>query len=116
MSSLQITQETIQDRIVFVDVVGKIDDRTCGQLKGALREIMLRRIYRIILDLSKIDYIGSIGVSTLIDSAISLEEQGGKLILLQPGKKILHVFRLFNVYSFFAYADSREKALERFVQ
>lgn len=51
----------------------------------------------ILVDLSKVDYISSIGIPLLINSAKSLARQGGKMALLHPNKSVENVLELTGI-------------------
>ena len=51
----------------------------------------------VLVDLSKVDYISSIGIPLLINSAKSLARQGGKMALLHPNKSVENVLELTGI-------------------
>jgi anti-anti-sigma factor len=51
----------------------------------------------VIVDLSKVDYISSIGIPLLINSAKSLARQGSKMALLNPKKPVENVLELTGI-------------------
>jgi anti-sigma B factor antagonist len=51
----------------------------------------------ILVDLSRVDYISSIGIPLLVNSARSLARQGGKLALLNPKKNVENVLELTGI-------------------
>ena len=51
----------------------------------------------VLVDLSKVDYISSIGIPLLINSAKSLARQGGKMALLNPKKPVENVLELTGI-------------------
>ena len=51
----------------------------------------------VLVDLSKVDYISSIGIPLLINSAKSLARQGGKMALLNPKKSVENVLELTGI-------------------
>ncbi|HET6595952.1 MAG TPA: STAS domain-containing protein [Anaerolineales bacterium] len=51
----------------------------------------------ILVDLSRVDYISSIGIPLLINSARSLMRQGGKMALLKPQKAVENVLELTGI-------------------
>lgn len=52
---------------------------------------------RVLVDLSEVDYISSIGVHMLITSANSVDSRGGKLALLNPQPTVLDVLDLTGI-------------------
>src|SRR5215207_6977855 len=51
----------------------------------------------VLVDLSKVNYISSIGIPLLINSAKSLARQGGKMALLYPQKAVENVLELTGI-------------------
>jgi anti-sigma B factor antagonist len=51
----------------------------------------------VLVDLSKVNYISSIGIPLLVNSAKSLARQGGKMALLSPKKSVENVLELTGI-------------------
>lgn len=51
----------------------------------------------VLVDLSKVNYISSIGIPLLINSAKSLARQGGKMALFNPQKSVGNVLELTGI-------------------
>jgi anti-anti-sigma factor len=51
----------------------------------------------VLVDLSKVNYISSIGIPLLINSAKSLTRQGGKMALVNPQKSVENVLELTGI-------------------
>lgn len=51
----------------------------------------------VLVDLSKVNYISSIGIPLLVNSAKSLARQGGKMALLNPKKSVENVLELTGI-------------------
>jgi len=52
---------------------------------------------RVLVDLSAVAYISSIGVNMLINAANSVAARGGKMVLLNPQQKVLDVLELTGI-------------------
>jgi anti-anti-sigma factor len=52
---------------------------------------------RVLVDLSKVNYISSIGIPMLVNSAKSIAKHGGKMILLNPQESVEHILELAGV-------------------
>jgi len=51
----------------------------------------------VLVDLSKVNYISSIGIPLLVNSAKSIARQGGKMALLHPQKAVENVLELTGI-------------------
>jgi len=52
---------------------------------------------RVLVDLSKVRYISSIGIPLLVNTAKSVVSRGGKMVFLNPQDKVLQVLELVGV-------------------
>jgi len=52
---------------------------------------------RVIVDLSQVSYISSVGIAMLVNATKSLIERGGKLVLLDPQKTVADVLEMTGI-------------------
>ena len=52
---------------------------------------------RVIVDLSRVNYISSIGIPMLINTAKSVSSQGGKMALLNPQRNVAEVLEITGI-------------------
>jgi len=52
---------------------------------------------RVLVDLSQVSYLSSIGIPMLIDSAKSVVRHGGKMVLLSPQKAVEDILELAGI-------------------
>ena len=69
---------------VIADVSGEAAPSTVGQLWEALIAQLPPGVCRVIVDLSGVCFIGSLGVHVLLDAARVLADRGGSLSLVSP--------------------------------
>ena len=90
---LEIT-ETRDDADVTLALSGQVDVGSAGELEDRLRHLMAREP-RICVDLSRVEFIDSIGMRVLIDGARRAREQGVELAV---GRKLTpQVERVFEL-------------------
>lgn len=80
--SLVIETESIQikgEGIQLISFVGQITNTNAYEINRSISSVFEDGIYQIILDLSKLEYINSIGVATLIGIIKTVETQNGKI-------------------------------------
>ena len=96
-------QETRQDGYLVVAPVGRLDSATSRILDRSLTSAVQRGDVRIILDMSRLDYIGSMGLSALLAAAKRIKAAHGELLLRGMNERVKLVFemsgflRLFNI-------------------
>ena len=114
MPEFSISQETIGGGVDHIKVSGFLDAHTFEQLEEAINKQFSESRYKIIVDLTNVDYISSAGAGVFIAALSEAEENGGRIILLNPTKGVLDVFGLLGLTQIFEIVDSREEALEAF--
>ncbi|MCW7461101.1 STAS domain-containing protein [Leptospira limi] len=73
--SIRIKGEVVQ----VVSFVGQITNTNAYEINRSISSVFEDGIYQIILDLSQLEYINSIGVATLISIIKTVEAQTGKI-------------------------------------
>jgi anti-sigma B factor antagonist len=68
----------------------------------------------VLVDLSKVNYISSIGIPLLVNSAKSLARQGGKMALLNPKKPVENVLELTGIPMMIPIYQNVEAAVSEF--
>ena len=66
--------------------------------------------YKLIVDLSGLDYISSAGAGVFIGAIGTAQENDGNIILIKPGPNVKEVFDLLGLSQIFTFKDSREDA------
>jgi anti-anti-sigma factor len=86
---------TLTDRaggIVEVALHGRLDTPGVAQIELRFTASLVPRAARAIVDLSKVEFIGSMGIRMFISVARALAKKQGKLILYAPQALVKEVF------------------------
>lgn len=83
------------------------------QLNNEINYLLEQGIKNIVLDLKDIDWIGSMGVGTLIRNLTSTKNKNGNLYLANISDKASHVLKVTQLLKFFNIFNSVEEAVER---
>ena len=100
----QFAVETVQmdsDDGVILRPRGSITSSTTPELQARLDEVIGKKRYRIILDLSETDFISSSGIGLFLGTVSNLRVKGGDLILMKVPKQIEDIFDIINIKSYF---------------
>ena len=113
MAGFRIQKEKLNGGVVFVGVKGFLDAHTFEQLEREFHDLFDAGSYRLIVDLSGLDYISSAGLRVVLLLAKRLKQADGRLVLcgMQP-----HVQEVFDISGFLAILDvapGRDEALGR---
>jgi anti-sigma B factor antagonist len=101
--------------ITIVDITGRITlgDET-GQLRDAIRQLLVDGKKKIILNLAQVDYIDSSGVGELVAGFTAVRNAGGELKLLSLTKKVHDIVQVTKLYTVFDIKDDEFTAIKSF--
>ena len=78
--------------ITRVRLIGRMDYAGATEIDARFIELAGREKF-VIVDLSKVNFLASMGIRTLIMAAKSLKERGGKLALFSPEMMVAKVLK-----------------------
>jgi anti-sigma B factor antagonist len=104
--NLQTRQE---GDIEIVEMEGSLDGKTAPEVREQLRPI-LARAQKLMLDMTKVDYLSSAGLRLLLLTYREVTAARGKVVLLGVSREIQTVMSHTGFLSFFVLSDSPEKA------
>ncbi len=116
---LVITIIKRQEGEYIVGLSGSLDSQTYTQLEDKLKVVLVSSTKVLIMNMSDLSYISSMGISTLLRAKKSIEQQGGAFIMinLQPQIKlafdIIKALGDMQVFQSIAEADAYLSAMER---
>jgi anti-anti-sigma factor len=88
---LQVQQ--LADGIDRVALAGRLDSVSVDAVDQRLGALAATPAGRIVIDLSQVSFLASIGIRTLLSAARALRKQGGKMALLSPQPAVEEVLR-----------------------
>jgi len=103
MKKIQIRRED-SGEITILSLEGELSAEWVPQFQDYLHDLIEENRVKIVLDLTRVDYIGSSGLSTLLTVAGELKRKGGGLALAgaQPlareAMEIFGLLKLVNAY------------------
>ena len=111
---MQIEQHEIIITIGALRLVGRLDAQSAPDLKEVWQTYGTRGVNNVVLSLQQVDFIDSIGISTLVTGMKQLRARGGdlRLVGLQPSAR--SIFELMMLDKVFEIFDTEEQALKGF--
>lgn len=110
MSEL-ILDITRKDSGTVVRLHGDIDLHRSPGLHECLVDICGEGPVRLILDMSKVNYIDSSGVGSLVDIYRRLKRSKNAFVLVAPGPRVMSVLEITRLDKFFAIVNTQEEAM-----
>lgn len=72
------------DGLVNVTLIGRLDTQAVGQIEPQLVATLVQRGVRAIVDLSRLEFVSSMGLRMFVTLARDLARNNGKLVLYSP--------------------------------
>jgi anti-anti-sigma factor len=97
--------------VSVVEVTGRIDSTTAPTLGGRLTTNLEAPNVRIVLDLSRLEYISSAGFRILLLAAKRADETASRLVLCGISGKVRQLFDLGGFLDLFTIVGAREEGI-----
>ena len=94
----------------LVTLTGELDFASGSELATVLAGLA-GRPHRIVVDLSRLEFVDSSGVKLLVSAARSAESAGGGLVLVSPTASVRRVFEILHLFDVVAVLDDRQQAI-----
>ena len=114
MPDFHISTEGFGDGLTVIHVHGFLDAHTFEEMEETINQLFGESRYKLVVDLSKVDYISSAGAGVFIGAIGTAKENGGNIILMSPTPNVKEVFDLLGLTQIFSFADNPEAAARCF--
>ena len=114
MAGLDINLRSIEGEkgAAIAEMAGAIDGTTVVNFQESLEEIKKKGIKKLILDMSKIKYVNSTGLGSLVKYADTFKTSGGGMALIKVPAKVKIVIEMLGLHAFFEICKDQKDALE----
>ena len=96
-----------------MDISGRLDAITAIDAENSLTELVKDGNYKILLNLSGLDYISSAGIRVLLTVAKLLKRHDGQLTFTGLKGGVLNVFNMSGLQAIFKVYETEEEALAK---
>ncbi len=93
---------------------GFIDTTTSQELENTLSNLLQKHHYKIIIDLSDIDYISSAGWGIFVSEIKNIRKNKGDLKLVNMKPEVMEIFELLDFTNILEYYKDIDEALKKF--
>ena len=104
-SRLEIKSERASAVVHVIELAGELDLSSAGSLTEEMLRVESTDAREIVVDLSSLDFIDSVGVWTLCEAQLRSREQLGRLSFLRPAGHVERVLALTGQDSSLVFAD-----------
>ena len=103
------------DGVTIVDLSGRITlDEGSTALRETIKQLIDQGQKRVLLNMSKVQFIDSSGIGELVSAFTSAREQGGELKLLNLSKKVHSLIQITKLHAVFDIRDDEAAAVQAF--
>ena len=107
---MNIEQSVLANGVRHVRLMGRLDMYGSTAIEEQFTRIIAADTSGVVVDLSDVEFIASIGIRMLLANARALEERGGKLVLCCPRPFVLEIFEIAGLHELIAIYDTFEAA------
>jgi stage II sporulation protein AA (anti-sigma F factor antagonist) len=102
--------ETRSEGVVTLALSGRLDGTSSAEFQTKLLGLIEAGDRRMILDMSRLDYVNSMGVSAFVLAAKLMKPVGGRIVLCGLRPMVKHIFEFAALSTVFPIAATLEEA------
>ena len=88
---MELQSRELDNNIRLIKFIGKLDIAGTTEIEPQFAAYCAGENARVVVDLSEIEFLASIGIRLLTLTAKSVMSRGGKMVLLNPNPDVQHV-------------------------
>jgi anti-sigma B factor antagonist len=81
---MNLQTQQLTNGVTKINLAGRMDNAGVQGIDLQFTSLTATKKAEIVIDLSEVSFLASIGIRTLISNARALQQRGGKMILLSP--------------------------------
>lgn len=94
---MDLQVQHLGDGIHRVALVGRLDSAAVGTVDHGLSALTATQAARVLVDLSGVSFLSSMGIRSLLTNARALRQRGGSMALLSPQSVVEQVLRVTRI-------------------
>ena len=110
---MNISEERLGDQLVKINLSGRMDVEGVGLIETRLAGMTASPRNAIIVDMSAVPFMASIGIRALLLNAKAVGKRGGKLVLLNPDQHVRSVLASSGVDQLIPVCTGLEEAMAK---
>lgn len=115
MPELNIEAKQLADGIVQIEANGTLTGETSEKMEGAIQALFNRGCYKLVVNMTKIQYISSAGAGVFIGQVGTAEDNKGHIFLmLESDSLVFGVFDVLGLLDIFPHGPTMEDGVKYF--
>ena|SRR5688572_26686491 len=107
---MELQYNELNNNIRSLKLIGTLDVIGVGNIETKFAGYCSGNNVRVLVDLSEVDFLASIGIRLLILTAKSIASRGGRMVLLSPIPEVLNVLEITGIPAIIPIYSSLESA------
>ena len=100
----------MENGIGVIQLIGDLDITGVGAIETQFAGYCAGENVRVVVDLSEVGFLASIGIRLLTLNAKSIASRGGRMVLLHPNPEVRHVLEITGIPAIIPIYDGLESA------
>jgi anti-sigma B factor antagonist len=112
----ELTVETRDgDKVAILTPIGFINAHTVETFDGALRSVLDRGRYEVVINARSLAYVASAGLGALVGTIEEIREHGGDLRICELSESVAAIFEMVGLPHLFRIFKTEEEAISSFM-
>lgn len=111
MTELEIITRKEPDGVTTIALKGVVDAYSYTKFEKTFNKLIEQKAYKLIVDLSQVDYMDSHGVGLLIGTLGVVQKNSGNIVLLNPKPAVMEIFELLGITNLFIITKDKDSAV-----
>jgi len=94
---MEIRVTDLDKGVTIIELTGRLDIMGVNNVETKFAAYCAGEKPRVIVDMSGVDFLASIGIRMLVTNAKSLRSRNGKMVLLNPTPDVLNVLEITDI-------------------
>ena len=105
----------VKNDLIVCSIEGEIDINTSPDIKKAFGKLIAKKTPKIVINLTKVTYVDSSGLATLVEILKNMRTYGGKMRLSNMSDKIKSLFEITKLEKLFEIIADEAEAISTFI-
>ncbi len=93
---MQIESESLDGGVLKIKLAGRMDVQGTQEIDVKFAAYASRQ-QAVVVDMSAVDFLASIGIRALLLTAKAISQRGGKMVLLEPDTNVTHILEMAGI-------------------
>jgi anti-sigma B factor antagonist len=107
---MEMHYSELENKIRLIKMIGKLDITGVGMIETKFTGYCAGENPRVLVDLSDIEFLASIGIRLLMLNAKSILGRGGRMVLINPSPEVRSVLEITGIPAIIPIYDGLESA------